>query len=57
MVTGQSSGKKVNIAFVMGHLSHGGAEKQLFLLSKGIDKSKFNPVGPLRDSFSFKLHL
>jgi glycosyltransferase involved in cell wall biosynthesis len=36
--------KKKNIAFIIGHLSHGGAEKQLFLVNKMIDKSLFNPI-------------
>ncbi len=36
--------KKKNVAFVIGHLSHGGAEKQLYLLNKMIDKSSFNPI-------------
>ena len=33
---------KINIAFVIGHLSHGGAEKQLYLLTKGLNKDEFN---------------
>jgi len=35
---------KKNIAFIIGHLTHGGAEKQLYLLSKWIDKNQFNPI-------------
>ena len=35
---------KKNIGFIIGHLSHGGAEKQMYLLSKWIDKNKFNPI-------------
>jgi len=35
---------KKNVAFVIGHLSHGGAEKQIYLLSKGLNKKRFSPV-------------
>ena len=33
-----------NVAFVIGHLSHGGAEKQLYLICKTLDRQKFYPV-------------
>ncbi|MBC8147659.1 MAG: glycosyltransferase, partial [Bacteroidetes bacterium] len=44
MITGKNSEHKISVVFIIGHLSHGGAEKQLFILTKGIDKNKFNPV-------------
>ena len=33
-----------NIAFIIGHLSHGGAEKQLYLICKHIDKHQYHPI-------------
>ena len=33
-----------NVAFIIGHLSHGGAEKQLYLICKTLDRQKFNPI-------------
>ena len=35
---------KINIAFVIGQLTHGGSEKQLYLLCKGLDKTKYNII-------------
>jgi glycosyltransferase involved in cell wall biosynthesis len=35
---------KTNIAFVIGQLTHGGSEKQLYLLCKGLDKKKYNII-------------
>ena len=35
---------KKTVAFIIGHLSHGGAEKQLYLLTKGLDKNEFTPL-------------
>tara|TARA_B100000424_G_scaffold225510_1_gene185688 strand:- start:697 stop:1773 length:1077 start_codon:yes stop_codon:yes gene_type:complete len=35
---------KKTIIFIIGHLSHGGAEKQLYLLIKGLDKYGFLPL-------------
>ena len=32
------------VALVIGHLSHGGSEKQLYLLSKYMNKQKYQPV-------------
>lgn len=44
MVIMNCSDNKVRIAFVIGHLTHGGAEKQLCLLCKGLDRNRFAPV-------------
>ncbi|GEM_PF-2799646 len=33
-----------NVAFIIGHLSHGGAEKQLYLICITLDRQKFNPI-------------
>ena len=41
---GRRKNKKGNVAFVIGHLSHGGAEKQLYLLCRGLDKNRYNPI-------------
>ena len=34
----------VNVGLIIGHLSFGGAEKQLYLLCKGLNRNKINPI-------------
>lgn len=33
-----------NVALIIGNLTHGGAEKQLYLLCKNLNKRKYNPI-------------